>query len=150
MCQNQDCRAPVYQSRSSPTRLCKRHEMEERHKSATAQQQAAGIATPALSKPIHKKKLYPVKLDKDMRSLKRKRTSYGKSGDNDTEIAVASTSDIPKDRSSRPSAQGSSGNLSAQEGTSVRWPPSVSVEDVEDEEFLVETSISRLRGVDLT
>lgn len=144
ICQKQDCGAPVYQSRLNPTRLCKRHEMEERHKRATAQKQAASTAAvPRVPKPIHKKKLYPVKPDTGTRTLKRKRPSYGKAGDNDVEMAMGSATNIPQDPSSRPTTQGPSNNLSHQEGSPVRWPPRPTV-DTENTGFLIEASSSEL------
>jgi len=77
VCQKQGCSAPIFQTGSNAQVLCKRHEMEEKHRSATTQKQG-GFRVSTVSKPFKKKKLYPVKPDEDMKMAKRKRSSSGK------------------------------------------------------------------------
>jgi hypothetical protein len=89
MCQIEGCNSPIVPNNSGINRLCKRHEVEQRHKNATARTQLVGVKGPPPQKPFDKKKLYPVKLDEELKSLKRKRPSYGKPSDADAEILRA-------------------------------------------------------------
>jgi hypothetical protein len=89
MCQIEGCNSPIVPNNSGINCLCKRHEVEQRHKNATARTQLVGVKAPPSQKPFDKKKLYPVKLDEELKSLKRKRPSYGKPGDADAEISKA-------------------------------------------------------------
>lgn len=43
ICQKFGCVTPVYRSVSIASRFCKRHEMEEKHRNATAQKQGVGL-----------------------------------------------------------------------------------------------------------
>jgi hypothetical protein len=112
-CQRQDCSVPVYQNGSHSNRLCKRHEVEEKHRNATAQKPGSGFKVSSVPKPFKKKKLYPVKPDEDMKTLKRKRPSHSKSdGYNISELPMISGS-ASRPPFQRPQLEGSRRSLAA-------------------------------------
>jgi hypothetical protein len=162
-CRMQGCTAPVYQSRSNSNHLCKHHEVEERHRNATAQKQVVGVRVPPIPKPFQKKKLYPVKPDEDMKTLKRKRPSYGQSSGYYSELStidvpssmphfqsphgggsrspLASVGDQPPQTYSQiQTPQSPSNNVSTRERVSIRWPPPPTVEDEDMVEPPIEMS----------
>lgn len=110
---------------SNAVRLCKRHEIQEKHRHANAQKETAGFKVPSASRPFKKKKLYPVQPDDDTKILKRKRAPSTNKGAayNDSELPVVddpifiphlqeSRTEGPRGKSaestSRPAPQGSS------------------------------------------
>ncbi|RFU25318.1 hypothetical protein B7463_g11011, partial [Scytalidium lignicola] len=56
-------------------RVCKRHEVETRHKSATSQKLGVAMKTATLPRSNKKSKLYPLKPEHNAQALKRKRSS---------------------------------------------------------------------------
>jgi hypothetical protein len=122
-CQRLDCSVPVYQNGSHSNRLCKRHEMEEKHRNATTQKQGSGFKVSSVPKPFKKKKLYPVKPDEDMKTLKRKRPSHSKiDGYNNSELPMISGS-ASKPPFQRPQLEGSRRSLAAVGGKSRKILP---------------------------
>lgn len=150
MCQMEGCNAPIVLNNSSLNRLCKRHEVEERHKNATARTQLVGLKVPSKPKPFDKKKLYPVKLDEELKTLKRKRPSYGKRSDSDSDqsrismassmpsfqthlgeglsSSLASVNDEPQRSAQRPISQASLNNL-YKRGEDSGWPLPTAIND---------------------
>lgn len=150
MCQMEGCNAPIVLNNSNLNRLCKRHEVEERHKNATARTQLVGLKVPSKPKPFDKKKLYPIKLDEELKTLKRKRPSYGKRSDSDSDqsrismassmpsfqthlgeglsSSLASVNDEPQRSAQRPISQASLNNL-YKRGEDSGWPLPTAIND---------------------
>jgi hypothetical protein len=83
VCEALKCNNPIFQDTTNPKRLCKKHEMEDRHKSATAQKPGATSRSASAQKSIDKSKLYRINPDEEMRAemklyRKRKRDSSDK------------------------------------------------------------------------
>ena len=70
-CEVKGCNAFILQLTSNGKRLCKMHEIEDRHKNAKAQKPVL----PPIAKPISKKRLYTYKPDEEMKKQKQKRAS---------------------------------------------------------------------------
>jgi len=70
-CEVKDCNAFILQLTSNGKSLCKKHEIEDRHKNAKAQKPVL----PPIGKPISKKRLYTYKPDEEMKKQKQKRPS---------------------------------------------------------------------------
>jgi len=68
-CEIAGCKTVMYQKKATGRNLCKHHEVQERHKIASAM---PVVKTAPSSKPFKKSKLYPVKPE-DRQLLKRKR-----------------------------------------------------------------------------
>lgn len=68
-CEIAGCKTVMYQKKVTGRNLCKHHEVQERHKIASAM---PAVKTAPSSKPFKKSKLYPVKPE-DRQLLKRKR-----------------------------------------------------------------------------
>jgi len=75
-CEANGCKQIIYHKTASARILCKRHEVEDRFRNATAQKTAVAMKTVPVPKPFRKDKLYKFKPDDDMKPLlKRKRVS---------------------------------------------------------------------------
>jgi hypothetical protein len=73
-CEIAGCKTVMYQKKATGRNLCKPHEVQERHKIASAM---PAVKTAPSSKPFKKSKLYPVKPE-DRQLLKRKRNSVSR------------------------------------------------------------------------
>ena len=84
-CEALGCKAFLFHKPSTPRVLCPIHAAVDRYKNSMAKPVASKTSAP---KPFRKDKLYPVKLDEGMKTLKRKRASTGRRATTSTDQDV--------------------------------------------------------------